>query len=121
MTDDAMEDMSLLAAQIPLSEQLVDKLGDSADDYAMALWATAQHTDADSDEMASLIREVDDEYGVTQPDVIIDKWQEIFRSSGGRLSVICEDRVLAGAVSDTNAFEEPHASSGPSIEQHTDD
>lgn len=118
--DRSAGDVGHPSAQIPISDDLVQKLGDAADDYVMALWSTAQQTDADADEMASMIRQVNDEFGVVHPDEIVNKWQEIFRNSGGLVTVICEDRVLAGALSEANAMEQPHASDGPAIDQQTD-
>ncbi|RNI22903.1 hypothetical protein EFY87_08835 [Flexivirga caeni] len=98
------------AAQVPLSGDLVARLGESAGDYARALWAVAQDGDADADGMAGAIRRVNERFGVDGPDMVVDRMQEIFRNSGGFLTIISEDRVLAGALSDDDdATEPPHA------------
>lgn len=101
------------ASQLPLSTELVTQLGDSATDYAHALWTVAQDRDADADEMTASIIEVNDRFGVYYPETIVAKWQEIFRNVGGFVTIICEERVLAGAMSDANAYESPHAANAP--------
>lgn len=116
MTDNPTKDTGHPSAQIALSGDLMEKLGDSGEDYANALWSIAQQRDADADEMAALIRAVNDRFGVASVDVVVDRWQEIFRSSGGFLTIISEEHVLAGALSDANALEEPHASTNPSFD-----
>ncbi|GGB35249.1 hypothetical protein GCM10011492_27400 [Flexivirga endophytica] len=117
MTDNPTEATGHPAAQIALSADLTEQLGRSAGDYAEALWSVAQQGDADADEMAASIRAVNQRFGVDSPDVVIDRWQEIFRNSGGFLTIISEEHVLAGALSDTDALEDPHASTNPSVDQ----
>ena len=101
------------ASQLPLSSELVTQLGDSATDYAQALWDVAQDRDADADRMTASIVAVNDRFGVYYPETIVSKWQEIFRNAGGFVTIICEEHVLAGAMSDANAHESPHAANAP--------
>ncbi|MBB2891505.1 hypothetical protein [Flexivirga oryzae] len=110
MSDDQKPTNIRPAAQVPLSSDLVERLGEAAHDYAEALWSVAQHRDADADQMASLITEANDRFGVRFPEPVIDKLQEIFRNSGGFVTIISEEHVLAGAISDdVDALDAPHA------------
>lgn len=96
------------AAQIPLSRDLVEQLGESAEDYANELWSVAQQRDLDAEQMAASIRGLNQRFGVAYPDTVVDRLQEIFRNSGGFVTIISDERVLAGAISDVDAFEPPH-------------
>lgn len=101
------------AAQFALSSDLVDQLGDSTRDYARALWSVAQRRGLDADEMTELITQVNNEFGVRHPETVLDRMQEIFRNSGGFITIINEEHVLAGAMSDADAYESPHAANAP--------
>ncbi|HWC21776.1 MAG TPA: hypothetical protein VG502_05710 [Flexivirga sp.] len=120
MTRDTTGDVDHPAAQIPLSGDLIEKLGDSATDYAAGLWSVAQQRDADAGEMATLIGQVNDRFGIDFPGTVVQKWQEIFRNAGGLVTIISEDRVLAGGPVGDNAMEPPYASDGPDRDQQTD-
>jgi len=109
MPDDPQQTNIRPAAQVPLSSDLVERLGEAAHDYAEALWSVAQHRGADADQMAAMITEVNDRFAVTFPEPVIDRMQEIFRNSGGFVTIISEEHVLAGAISDADALEAPHA------------
>lgn len=115
MPHDAMGDLDEPAAQIPLSSDLIQRLGRYAPDYGKALWSVAQQRDADAHEMAALISAVNERFDVEIPDTVINKWQEIFRNSGGLVTIISEDRVIAGAPPGAEALEQPDASDGPDI------
>lgn len=107
MPEDPMGKIRLPAAQISLASDLVDKLGAHATAYAKALWSVAQRRDADADEMAVLIRCVNQHFGVSLPEVVVDRWREIFRNCGGLVTIISEEHLLAGAPSDADALEPP--------------
>lgn len=101
------------AAQFSLSNDLLEQLGDSAGDYARALWELAQHNDLDPDEMTGRIEDVNERFGVVHPDIVVERMQEIFRNSGGLVTIICEDRVLAGALSGEDSTKPPHTHVSP--------
>jgi hypothetical protein len=92
---------------------MVEHLGDSATDYAQELWSLAQDRDADLDTMTASITAVNERFGVITPETVVVKWAEIFRNSGGLLTIICDEAVLAGAMADASAYETPHYANAP--------
>lgn len=85
------------SAQVPLSDDLVEHLGERTIEYAEALWSVAQSQGADADDMTALIRLTNARFDVEFPDMVIDRLQEIFRESGGFVTIIHNDDVLAPA------------------------
>jgi len=76
----------------------------AADEYAHALLAVARHGRVDAKEMTALIEDTNQKFGVNFPPTVVDKMQEIFRNSGGFVTIISDDRVLAGAIADVDAY-----------------
>ena len=101
------------AAQVALSHHVVQQLGDAAGEYAQALWSAAQQRGLDAEQMTDLIVQVNEEYGVQYPETVLDRMQEIFRNSGGFVTIITDEHVLAGAIADVDAYESPHAANAP--------
>ena len=103
------EQVGYPSAQIPLSDDLVEHLGTRTIEYAEALWSVAQERSADAEDMAALIRLTNARFDVEFPDMVVDRLQEIFRESGGFVTIIHNDDVLAGSMSDAGATEPPHS------------